>query len=94
MRRVQPFEQRDFVEMNPVERLRVAIRVAAVPHLEFPLIVQHRAIKVPLENRLAAILLHHCAQFAHQPALLSHHPVIHQKLLMQPHLHFIGGECP
>jgi len=94
MCRVQALQQRDFLEMNPIDRLRVAIRVAAVPHLEFPLIVQHRAIKVPLENRLAAILLHHRAQFAHHPALLRHHPVIHQKLLAQPHLHSIGGECP
>ena len=46
------------------------------------------------ENRLAGILLRHGAQFAHQLVFLSHNPVIDQKLLAEPHLHFIGGEPP
>ena len=87
MRGIESLEQRYFIEVQTIRRLSVAVWVAAVPQFKLPLVVQHRAVKIPLEDRLPAVLLLHPSELPRHDAFLGHHPVVHQKLLSKSHAH-------
>lgn len=59
VRGIESLEQRYFIEVQTIRRLNVAVWVAAVLQFELPLVVQHRAVKIPLEDPLPAVLLLH-----------------------------------